>query len=184
MVEQAKPGCSHKFEVRRATPEAPYQFIDSGLPNVYLIGISYRVCAECDERCADIPAVKDLMTKIARAVVEKESPLSGAEIRFLRKRLGRRSSDFARIIGVSKEQVSRWENSHNPPEASADKLMRIYYSHLSKDKTLLNRVDKHIEDFLKTLPGPDRTTRICVRRAKNSNWTAQSGSPTVPCCAD
>ena len=79
--------CRRNFETRHATYENPYRFVESGLPNVYLVGIDYRVCQSCKLQAADIPALDDLMVKIARVVVRQESPLSGAEIKFLRKRL-------------------------------------------------------------------------------------------------
>jgi DNA-binding transcriptional regulator YiaG len=41
------------------------------------------------------------------------------------------ASDFAKLVGVSSEQVSRWENGHNSPEKSADKLIRL----LAADRT-------------------------------------------------
>jgi putative zinc finger/helix-turn-helix YgiT family protein len=118
----------HDLEEKKATSDLPYHFVGSGLPNVYLIGIKYKVCKTCAGQAADIPAIKQLMQVIARAVVESEAPLTGPEIRFLRKRLGKKSSEFGRLIGVTAEQVSRWENEHNPPERSADKLIRVFYS--------------------------------------------------------
>lgn len=88
------------------TQELSFLFMECGLPDVYLAGIRYRVCGACSKQSADIPALKDLMIKLARQLVEKDSPLTGQEIRFLRKRLGMRSSKFAKMIGVSPEQVS------------------------------------------------------------------------------
>ena len=63
---------------------------------------------------------------IARAIVETEVRLTGPEIRFLRKRLGKKAVEFAQIVGVTPEQVSRWENNANLPDASTDKLIRAY----------------------------------------------------------
>jgi putative zinc finger/helix-turn-helix YgiT family protein len=152
MVEINSHACKCSFEERKATPAALYHFVDSGLPNVYLAGIKYRVCLKCGKQSAEIPAVKQLLAVIARAVVESESPLTGAEIRFLRKRIGKKASDFAKIIGVTPEQVSRWENEHNPPEQSADKLIRVFYCLLSGDRQLHTKVDKHIESWLAQFP--------------------------------
>ena len=59
----------HELEERKATSESPYQFVGSGLPNVYLVGIKYSVCKSCKEQAADIPAIKQLMGVIARAIV-------------------------------------------------------------------------------------------------------------------
>lgn len=118
------------------------------------------------------------MTVIARLVVKKDAPLTGPEIRFLRKRLGEKSSEFAQIVGVTEEQVSRWENGHNPPEKSADKLIRVFYCHLASDPALKKQVNKHIEDWLATIPGEECVSKYCAR-LQHEEWT---GEPiTSPC---
>src|SRR5258708_1897130 len=147
MVEQH----IHDLQEKKATAESPYHFVNSGLPNVYLIGIKYKVCPVCGEQSADIPAIKQLMQVIARAIVDNEASLTGAEIRFLRKRLGKKSSELAKLVGVSVEQVSRWENDHNPPGGSADRLIRIYYAMLSGDRKLRDKMNREIESWLSTL---------------------------------
>jgi putative zinc finger/helix-turn-helix YgiT family protein len=167
----------HELEERRATVAAPYRFVGSGLSNVYLIGVKFRVCRSCNAKIAEIPAVKQLMISIARAVVEGDSPLSGEEIRFLRKRLGKRSSDFARLVGVSLEEVSRWENDHNAPGRSADKLIRILYSVLSGDSHLRERVNKDIEELVTVMAGESREApRIRLRLLRNHAWQTEAVS--------
>lgn len=162
----------HDYEERKATWESPYHFVDSGLPNVYLVGIKYGVCKACKKQAADIPALKSLMQVIARAVVEKEAQLTGPEIRFLRKRVGKKSLEFAHIIGVTAEQVSRWENGHNPPESSADKLIRIFYSFLSGDPKLKNRIDEDIESWLETISRESHPSEIRAK-LRNHEWRAE-----------
>jgi hypothetical protein len=44
-----------------ATPDAPYHYVNSGLPNVYLSGVKYRVCEACKKQEADLPALKQLL---------------------------------------------------------------------------------------------------------------------------
>lgn len=143
--------CRTMFETKKATFDEPYHFVESGLPNVYLSGITYRVCKECDKQSADIPALDDLMFKIARAVAQKEGPLNGPEIRFLRKRLRKKSVDFAKMVGVVPEQVSRWENDDNAPAPSADKLIRVTYSLLSNDPELSAKANAHVDEWLENL---------------------------------
>lgn len=163
---------NHEFEERKATLVSPYHFVDSGLPNAYLVGIKYKVCQTCKMQTANIPAVKQLMQVLARAVVESSAPLTGDEIRFLRKRLGKKSAEFARIIGVSAEQVSRWENSHNPPEQSADKLIRVFYCMLSGDRELRRKVNEEIECWLNALTGEKQSSEIKAK-LRNHEWKAE-----------
>ena len=159
----------HDFEERVATLELPYHFIESGLPNVYLIGITYTVCKLCNRQLADTPAIKKLMRVIARAVVESDAALTGLEIRFLRKRLGKKSTEFGSILGVGLKTLSRWENGHNPPDLSADKLIRILYSVLSGDERLRRNVDEDIDVWLAALTGDGQRTKIRAR-LRDRDW--------------
>lgn len=166
----------HVLEEQKATADAPYHFVDSGLPNVYLVGIKYHVCKTCQAQSADILAIKQLMQVIARAIVENKAQLTGLEIRFLRKRLAKKSSEFAQLIGVSTEQVSRWENDHNLPERSADKLIRLCYSMLSGDRKLrdkMNNKDKDVEDWLCTVAADVQPPRICAQ-LRNHEWKVKA----------
>jgi len=110
-----------------STVDNPYHFVDSGLDNVFLVGIKYKRCA-CGEVVADIPAIRQLLTLISRDVVEQEFSLSGAEVRFLRKRLRIKQLDFAKQLGVEVETLSRIENGHVPASERTDKFIRLYYA--------------------------------------------------------
>ena len=173
MVGYNTHDCRRSLRKRRATLENPYRFVDSGLPNVYLAGIRYGICRVCGMQSADIPAVKNLMMLLGRTIVESDAPLTGAEIRFLRKRLGIKSSEFAKIIGVSSEQVSRWENGRNQPEESADKLIRVFYCHLSGDRELRKKVDKHMDSWLHAWSGGGQPGGILAKLRKDE-WKAES----------
>lgn len=124
-MKSIKHECRKFLQPKKATQAFPYKFVNSGLPNVYLSGIHYFVCSKCGNQTAELPAVLGLLDAITLAIVEKNGPLSGSEILFLRTHLGLRAADFAVTVGVTPEQVSRWENGHNPPEKSADKLIRL-----------------------------------------------------------
>ena len=83
---------------------SPYRFAGSGLSNVYLVGVEYEVDRETlsssqPEQRASIPRLPDLLTSIAVALLGKESPLTSDEVRFLRKRIGKSSKDFAKLVG-------------------------------------------------------------------------------------
>ena len=55
-----------------------------------------------------------------------------AEIRFLRKNLHLKINEFAQLLGVDRVTVSRWENEHEKPSRSADRLIRLTYAVESK----------------------------------------------------
>ena len=93
--------CEESAIERLATLNAQYHYVNSGLSNVYLAGVKYRVCRECNKQEADIPALKQLLESIARALVEKRSKLNGPEIKFLRKRLQKKQTDFASFLSLT-----------------------------------------------------------------------------------
>ena|ERR1022692_1632622 len=154
----------------RATMDEPYHFASCGLPNVYLVGIRYFRC-ECGEDLADIPAMKQLLNLIGRDLVEKTSALSGAEIRFLRKRLGQKATDFAKQIGLDPETMSRIENDHLPASERTDKLIRLYYAVASKDPLLLGEFQVDLDQRLMAWQRIVLPPRRIVATVKDNEWT-------------
>ena len=124
-----------------ATEESPFHFIDSGLDNVYLIGIWYFVHAD-GTVVAEIPAAKQLMKLIAKDLVYSPSPLTGSEVRFLRKRMGMKAVDMASTLLIEPESLSRIENDHQPMGTHLDIFMRLTYCTQSGDGELLGFYDR------------------------------------------
>lgn len=130
-----------------ATPEKPFHFVDSGLPNVYLVGIRYFTYSD-GRIVPEIPAAKQLMQLIAREVIEQKEALAGEQIRFLRKRLGQRQIDFSKAIGIEAETLSRCENGYQKLGESNDKFIRLHYAISASDDVLLSDVRKQIREML------------------------------------
>lgn len=155
---------------RFATYEEPFHFVDSGLPNVYLIGIKYFVCEKCGEIVAEIPAIKQLMTVIARDLVESNSSLTSDEARFLRKRLGKKASDFAKELGITPDHLSRLENDRLTIPESLDKLIRLVYAVSADDPQLLRSVMRMVQSWLITWT--KRTTqKVIMKKIDDNQWS-------------
>ena len=151
-----------------ATAANPYHFADSGLSNVYLVGIRYVHC-ECGQEAAEIPAAKQLLNLIARNVVEQPFALSGDQIRFLRKRLGKKQEDFAKQIGIEIETLSRVENGHLPASERTDKFIRLYYALAAKDRVLLGEIQHDLDARLETWQRSTPANKI-VATITNDGW--------------
>lgn len=134
--------CKAHFKEHFATEDEPFHFVDSGLSNVYLIGIKYFTCEECGEVLAEIPAVKPLMRLIARDLVVSPESLSGEEIRFLRKRANMKAADFSKLVGVEAETFSRFENGKQAASEPIDKLIRLAYALNCDDAELSEKTRK------------------------------------------
>jgi DNA-binding transcriptional regulator YiaG len=152
-----------------ATPEEPFHFMNSGLPNVYLVGIKYFVC-ECGSIVAEIPAIRQLMQLIARDIVASPLDLTGAEIRFLRKRLGKKASEYSRYLGVTPETLSRFENGKQAISLQAQKLARLSYCVFSEDPSLTECARTILQSILEEIKGTHKKARIILEMDVNQEW--------------
>lgn len=118
------PNCGSK-DVEKNTEDWRYR--ESGLDNVILGGITVYRCKSCNEVMPEIPQMDTLHKLIALHVIEKNEPLTGKEIRFLRKEMGLSSVELAKQFGVTKVTVSRWENDAERIGTANDKLIRLRY---------------------------------------------------------
>lgn len=160
-----------------ATLEAPFQFLDSGLPNVYLIGIRYFTYPD-GRIVPEIPAIKQLMQLIARELIEQKEPLTGDAIRFLRKRLGQKQVDFARAIGIEPETLSRCENGHQRLGEANDKLVRLYYAIAALDDGHLSRLRSELKEILSRWYEAQQPTseKRVVAKVTNEQWELQEAA--------
>jgi transcriptional regulator with XRE-family HTH domain len=154
-----------------ATADRPFHFTDSGLPNVYLVGITYFQCS-CGHSMAEIPAIKQLLELIAKNLIEKPEALTGDEVRFLRKRLGKKAKDFAVEVGIEPETLSRIENGHLPVAQQTDKLIRADYL-LSTDSPLVEQMRKALLEVLKSWKQAQQPSGKIVAKVTNNEWASE-----------
>jgi DNA-binding transcriptional regulator YiaG len=117
--------CGSRTRKTVATPRHPYHFRESGLPDVYLVGIEVLACKDCGSVSPVIPHLPALHTAIARSLALKRGSLTGPEIRFLRTAAGLSAVRFASLLMVEPETLSRAENNHQVLKPSMDKLARV-----------------------------------------------------------
>jgi hypothetical protein len=165
-----KHDCKTHANEARSTAEKPYRFLDSGLSNVYLVGVRYWTCKECGRAAAEIPALEQLMTVIAKAIVMKPALLNGEEIRFLRKRVGKKAADFSELISNTPQHFSKLENDQLPLGDDTDKLIRLTYGMLSGDQQLLSSIMANIEEWLRSISGKQNLDITFKKKA--GNWTS------------
>jgi putative zinc finger/helix-turn-helix YgiT family protein len=95
--------------------------------DVVLQGIETRRCPECGEDEVVIPKIEELHRVISQTIARRSGQLKPREIRFLRTYLGYSSVDFANLLGVTPETVSRWERLRNPQKMArpSERLLRM-----------------------------------------------------------
>lgn len=155
-----------------ASETQPYHFLESGLSNIYLVGI--RCVVDGSGRVIpEIPAIKQLTQLIARDLISKPTSLKGDEIRYLRKRLGKKQTDFARDIGITPETLSRAEHERQSLAESTDKLIRLYYSFSATDDDHLSELRSQIERVLTEWHEGNSPPKKKVAKVTNDEWQLQ-----------
>jgi len=112
--------CGREAKVERGI----YRFRESGLDNVVLKGIEIIKCPGCGNEEPIIPNLDRLLRTIAVAIVTSRLPLTGAEVRYLRKYLGMSGEQFARILHTDKSTLSKWETGAVNLGSKSDLLIR------------------------------------------------------------
>lgn len=144
-------GASARVEKRN------YRFRESGLDNVVLKGISVIKCPNCGSEDPMIPNLEGLLRVLALAIVKSRLPLTGPEVRYLRKYLGMNGEEFARILHTDKSTLSKWETGSIRIGSKSDLLIRAVALNLGRglrdDAERITRNFEHIDEESVQSPG-------------------------------
>ena len=116
--------CAQCGKKMRRTIADQYQYLESGLSNVVLDHIPVYKC-ECGEEIVGLPNVERLHALIFEKLLMKSGKLRGEEVRFLRKWMGAKSVDFAKMVKVHPTTLSKWESGDQIISDEHDKLIRF-----------------------------------------------------------
>ncbi len=118
--------CSAAMKERQTTASAPYFYTLAGLPHVGLAGITVYECPQGHAVVPRVPRVGELHRVIAQTFIDKSGPLTGLELRFLRKNAGFSAQKFAALLVVDPAHLSRVENGKQRAlGSSTDRLARL-----------------------------------------------------------
>lgn len=136
-----------------------YVYRESGLDNVVLTGITIYKCS-CGEKMPEIKNIDGLHKVIANALVKKKTPLSGKEVRFLRKQMGLSAKELAGVLDVTPVTVSRWENESESLGVANDKLIRMLYIQMLQEQC--HTVIKDSMSYIKSIKSKDRQKPVRI----------------------
>jgi putative zinc finger/helix-turn-helix YgiT family protein len=123
-----------------------YLFRESGLSNAVLKDIQIVTCDHCGNEDPIIPRLSEVIRVLASATVRKPRPLTGQDVRFLRKQMDMNGETFARHLGVDKTTLSKWENDQIPIGANSDRLIRAVVLGLGPDSKA--EIESGIRSFI------------------------------------
>jgi len=133
--------CGREARLERGT----YRFRESGLDNAVLKGIEIIKCSACGNEDPIIPNLDGLLRILAVAIVTSRLPLTGAEVRYLRKYLGMSGEQFARILHTDKSTLSKWETNAVNIGSKSDLLIRAVALNLGRG--LRDEAERITRDF-------------------------------------
>lgn len=101
-----------------------YQYTECGLPSV-IIENAKIVTDDAGEKVVHIPKVNQLHDKMARVIAFRISPMSPAELRFLRTETGSTRAELAKFVHRDERTIRRWEQGKHPMDPAAEALVRV-----------------------------------------------------------
>ena len=151
--------------------ERTHHYKECGLDNIFLEGIEVFTCKICGEEEICIPCMPDLHRLIGKYLVLQKQPLSGKDVRFLRKHAGLAAKRFAAIIAVDNSTLSRWENENQSISPSNDRLIRMIYCAIMEIPA--NELKSIVEDEFSDIS--NEKTEVPLLNLAIDAWSKKSG---------
>ncbi|WP_457325985.1 helix-turn-helix domain-containing protein, partial [Roseateles sp. P5_E11] len=118
-----------------------HQLKGSGLPNVRLVS-GYVVEGEGEDRTVAYQDLAGLYKTLARIISCRGADLSAAELRFLRKRLGKSQIEVGQLVGTTDQAVAKWEKGQTPVPTAAARLLRLAWLNQNSRKHVAVALEK------------------------------------------
>lgn len=125
--------------------KAPLHYTDCGLEDVYLVS-GYEIEKTPYGDGLSVKNLDQLHKAIGFYLVNGKKVLSGKELRFLRKQLDLTQSELGKFLGLSSQQVARWEKSENEISGPADLLVRAFFIEHAGGKLNLQKLAGSLEE--------------------------------------
>lgn len=146
------------------------RYVIGGLPHVELHGVEVSRCPQCGKEGIAIPRIGQLHRVIAEKFVTQRRMLAHPEIRFLRKHIGLSGNDFAQMMGVARETVSRWETGAQSMGAVADRLLRLLVvTHEPTESYAIDDILRELNDE----PAPELLSSVPMWNSREKGWSPE-----------
>ena len=104
----------------------PLHYIACGLDDIYLMS-DYEIVKTSHGEGTAIKKLDKLHLAIGRNLAERKKVLSAKELRFLRKHMNLTQSELGKLLGLTSQQVARWEKDESDISGAAEFLLRAYF---------------------------------------------------------
>jgi DNA-binding transcriptional regulator YiaG len=104
----------------------PLHYTACGLDDIYLIS-GYEIEHTPYGDGISIKNLDQLHMAIGESLVKNKKALSAKELRYLRKHMDLTQAELGKLMGLSSQQVARWEKGESEISGSAELLIRIFF---------------------------------------------------------
>jgi len=126
--------------------KTPLHYTDCGLDDVYLIS-GYEIEETPHGKGLSVKNLDQLHRAIGAYLANQKKVLSGKELRYLRKQMDLTQSDLGTLLGLSSQQVARWEKDESEISGPADLLVRAFFIQHAGGKLNLQELASSLEEI-------------------------------------
>ena len=141
-MKPAVPAWRHRGE----KDKIPLHYTECGLDDVYLVS-GYEIDNTPYGEGLSIKNADQLHRAIGCYMTKEKKALSGKELRFLRKQMNLTQSELGKLLGLSSQQVARWEKGESAISGPADLLLRAYFIQHVGGTLDLQKLANSLEDI-------------------------------------
>jgi DNA-binding transcriptional regulator YiaG len=107
----------------------PYNAASMGLPNIWLLsGVEFTDQPGYGP-CVAILHTDELTDAVGHAVATKRAPLTGDEMLFLRKRMGLKQAELAKLLRVAEQTILNYEKGKTEAGPADIAIRALYLAH-------------------------------------------------------
>lgn len=147
-------------------------FPDCDLDNLYLAN-GWRWEETPIGRFLEIKDYRDLFAALARHIVEQSYPPSGQELRYLRIYLNLTQAELGKLLGLSDQQVARWERETSRIEPAVLRLLSLLVRERIGEKVKVEADLRAAADMAQTARKGCPTRVVAFRR---SGWKTKEAA--------
>lgn len=143
-----------------------YHYTECGLSHVYLLNGHHEADSDYGV-VTSISNIAGLHDAIGKTIVNKTTePLSGDEVRFLRKEIDLSQRNLGALLGVEDQTVARWEKGTVVIPRAADILLRGLYMEAKFNTCNLSELVNNLSQW----EAKQTMQRLEMQELENTQW--------------
>lgn len=120
-----------------------HRFAGTGLPNVFLKN-GYTFDGEGEDQVVAYLDLDGLYEALAATIARRLAPLTGAEFKFLRRRMAMSQEQAGAMVGKTNQAVAKWEKGQTAVPIAECNMMRLAWLSMHARRDLARAVDRMV----------------------------------------